>query len=65
MPESPKLTPADTKEQPLYSELPPDIGTLHPIAKAEPSLAAMKAHLASLYSRFHSFGHYSEERVRT
>lgn len=52
MPEPPRLTPFDAKEQRLYTELPPDVWAPHPSLKDEPISDACIRNI------IHSFGHY-------
>ena len=60
MSKPPQLAPFDVKKQGLYSELPPDVRTFHPISKAEPGQSTEEAHFGHLYPQSHSFCHYLE-----
>ncbi len=57
MPGPPQQASFDTKEQPLNSELPPDVRAPHPTSKAEPSHPTEKTNFSRMYPRSHSFGH--------
>ncbi len=58
MPVPPQLALFDTKEQWLYSELPPDVWAPHSISKAGPSHPMEETQFCHLYLWFHSFSHY-------